>query len=116
MFEEAILVMDARSSSESVRSSDYGRIRHGSDWTRLYKAQDLYLDISLQRNQDQSVLIGQLIAMKEGVEFVGSISTKNQRFLPLNDRGGFRIILEPGLHDLHLHLGSDLIVVRGLEA
>lgn len=116
MFDEAILVMDARSGSESVRSSDYGRIRHGADWTRLYKAQDFYLDLSLQRNQSQAVLMGQLIPMKEGCEVVGTVGTEDKRYIPLNDKGGFRVSLEPGLHDLHIHLGSDLIVVRGVEA
>jgi hypothetical protein len=116
MFDEAILVMDARSSGESVRSSDYGRIRHGSDWTRLYKAQDFYLDLSLQRNQSEAVLLGQLIPVKEGSQIVGSVATENRRYIPLNDRGGFRVSLEPGLHDLHIHLGSNLIVVRGVEA
>ena len=116
MFDEAILIMDARSEGQSVRSSGYGQIRHGADWTRLYKAQDFYLDLSLQRNQDEAVLLGQLIPMKEGSEIVGTVGTEDKRYIPLNEKGSFRVSLEPGLHDLHIHLGSDLIVVRGVEA
>ena len=116
MFEEAILVMDSRTGGESVRTSDYGRIRHGADWTRLYKAQNCYLDLSLQRGQNEAVLLGQLIPMKEGSEMVGTVETEDKRYVPLNAKGGFRVSLQPGLHDLHIHLGSDLIVVRGVEA
>ena len=111
MFDEAILVMDARS-GESVRSGGV----QGAGWTRLYKAQDYYLDMTLLRGQSDAVLMGQLISVQPETDVLGTVGIENQGSVPLDSSGNFRMMLEPGLHDLHIYLHNSLVVVRGLEA
>lgn len=113
MFDEAILIMDSRSESASARSQVVG-----FDWTRLYKSERYFLDLWLQHTSGGAVLMGQIIPEdpKQTATLVGSVAIKGQGHSLLNKEGGFRISLEPGLHDLHVDLCGEVIAVRGLQA
>jgi hypothetical protein len=111
LFEEAILVMDSRSQSGSVRSQSVG-----GGWTRLYKSDFYFLDLSLQYTSVGATLVGQVLPANPERRVVGSVATKNQYSITLDREGGFKINLEQGLHDLHLHLNNGVIAVKGLEA
>ena len=88
----------------------------GSSWSRLYQSSHCFLDLALQRNPLEAILMGQIVPKSPEHEVVGSVATPAQRFIPLDAQDSFWVVLEPGLYDLHIHLGSGLIVVRGLEA
>ena len=111
MFDEAILIMDSRSESALVRSQVVG-----FDWTRLYKSERFFLDLWLQHTHSGAVLVGQIIAEDSKQPVVGYVAIQSQDQSPLNWEGGFKIPLKPGRHDLHIHLGNEVIAVRGLEA
>ena len=111
MFSEAILVMDSRTESGTVRSQGLG-----SNWTRLYKTEDYFLDLSLEHKGQKAILMGQIIATQPTQQVTGSAATKTQRYIGLDANGSFRVSLEPGIHDLLIHLSSGVIGVSGIEA
>lgn len=53
---EAVLVMDSRDTTSSVRSQAFT-----AGWSRLYQAGAYYLDLSLKQDGDQTVLMGHVL-------------------------------------------------------
>ena len=111
MHNEAILVMDSRTESGSVRSQALS-----ADWSKLYKTEDYFLDLTLHHKGSETILMGHILATESSQQVVGTVATPDKRYIPLDASGSFRVSLEPGLHDLHFHLSSGVIAVRGLEA
>ncbi len=53
---EAVLVMDSRDTTSSVRSQAFA-----GGWSRLYQAGAYYLDLSLKQDGDHTVLMGHVL-------------------------------------------------------
>lgn len=111
---EAILIMDSRNmASAAVRHQNF----QGA-WSKLYKAGDLYLDLSLKVDGKGTVLVGQVIAeaQKPVALHVTLHGPSQSSSSPVNEYGNFRMsILEKGDHLLEFDLGEESFVVRGLE-
>ncbi|MCX7782591.1 MAG: hypothetical protein N2318_02985 [Meiothermus sp.] len=111
---EAILIMDSRNMpSAAVRHQNF----RGA-WSKLYKAGDLYLDLSLRVDGKGTVLVGQVIAeaQKPVALHVTLHGPSQSSSSPVNEYGNFRVsILEKGDHLLEFDLGEESFVVPGLE-
>lgn len=109
----AKLVMDSRKTLVSVRNQNLS-----GSWSQLYKAGDLYLDLSLRSNGLESVLMGHLVT--DGVLPIPAHSTArltsetNQLYASdISSTGSFRLPAQRGLYRLELNLeGLDITVDR----
>lgn len=111
---EAILIMDSRNMPGAA-------VRHHNfqcAWSQLYKAGDLYLDLSLKVDEKGTILVGQVIAEAQNpvalhVTLHGPSQSSSS---PVNEYGNFRVsIVEKGDHLLEFELGEESFVVRRLE-
>ncbi|GIW33683.1 hypothetical protein [Meiothermus sp.] len=113
-YKEAILIMDSRNTPTSA-------VRHQpfhSAWSRLYKAGDMYLDLSLRPEGRDAVLVGQVIAEAHKPVTLSVVlhgPGGSNRSL-VNEYGTFRLsVQEKGDHVLEFDLGEETFWVRGLE-
>jgi hypothetical protein len=111
---EAILIMDSRNlPSAAVRCQNF----HGT-WSKLYKAGDMYLDLSLKAEGRGAMLVGQvLVEVQKPVALNVTLhSPSRSNTSPVNEYGNFRVsIQEKGDHVLEVDLGEETFLVRGLE-
>ncbi len=111
---EAILIMDSR-------NTPTGAVRHQpfhSAWSKLYKAGDMYLDLSLKADGKGTVLVGQVIAeAHQPVALSVVLQGPSRRDTSaVNEYGTFRLsVQEKGDHVLEFDLGEESFVVPGLE-
>lgn len=111
---EAILVMDSRTTSIALRSQSFG-----GAWSKLYKMDEFYLDLSLKPERDQAMLMGRLV--NSGPQVAGSVSLVSQegeclRQVSLNDAGIFRLpVTQGGTYQLQMLVGEQQFVVRSLD-
>ncbi len=111
---EAILIMDSRTTpTRAVRHQNF----QGA-WSRLYKAGDLYLDLSLRVEGQGATLVGQVIAEAQKPVALNVVlhGPSGSEASPVNDYGIFRLnIREKGDHVLEFDLGDEAFMVPGLE-
>lgn len=106
---EAILIMDTRSVRAGLRNQDLA-----GNWSRLYKANQLYLDVSLKVERGSAVLMGQVIEAKpletrptdakpepvestlKGQARLKTLSDTVAAQVDLDESGGFRLDLPRG--------------------
>ncbi len=111
---EAILIMDSRTTPASA-------VRYQSfrgTWSKLYKAGDMYLDLSLKAEGRGAVLVGQVIAeaYQPMVLNVALYGPSQRETGAVSEYGIFRLnIHEKGEHVLEFDLGKETFLVRGLE-
>lgn len=112
---QAKLVMDSRKTLVSVRNQNLS-----GSWSQLYKAGDLYLDLSLRSNGLESVLMGHLVA--DAAAAIPSHATarltseKNESYASdISPTGSFRLPAQRGLYRLELSLDGLNITVDRLE-
>jgi len=111
---EAILIMDSRTTlTSSVRHQNF----HGV-WSKLYKAGEMYLDLSLKAGGRDAALVGQVIAEAHKPVALSVVlhGPGGSNFSPVNEYGNFRLnVQEKGDHVLEFDLDKETFVVRGLE-
>lgn len=111
---EAILIMDSRTTPASaVRHQNF----HGV-WSKLYKAGDMYLDLSLKAEGSGATLVGQVIAEAHKPIALSVVlhGPGGSNLSPVNEYGNFRLnVQEKGDHVLEFDLGGETFLVRGLE-
>ncbi len=111
---EAILIMDSRTTPTStVRHQNF----HGT-WNKLYKAGDMYLDLSLKVEGRGATLVGQVIAEAHKPVALSVVlhGPGGSNLSPVNEYGNFRLnVQEKGDHVLEFDLGGETFWVRGLE-
>ncbi len=95
---EAVLVMGSRGLAPSVRS-----LAFNSAWSKLYRADDYYLDMSVQPEDQSARLQGQLLSDKSERSLAGDIrlyfgdgageerAARRTRRLQLGSRPGRRV-------------------------
>lgn len=111
---KAILIMDARSSPETLRSQNIT-----AAWSRVYKIEDYYIDLNLKANSHMAVLMGQILPVTRGVHG-SSIDLKGPdgkvlQNLTVGGAGDFRCTLSyPGVYQLEIRL-SDRVLSLPLE-
>lgn len=111
---EAILIMDSRNTPTSA-------VRHQpiySTWSKLYKAGDMYLDLSLKADGKATFLVGQVIAEAHQPVALSVVlqGPSKRNTSAVNEYGTFRLIVpEKGDHVLEFDLGEETFLVRGLE-
>lgn len=111
---EAILIMDSRTTLASA-------VRHQNipgAWSKLYKAGDMYLDLSLKVEGRGAMLVGQVIAeAHKPVAMSVVLQGPSRRSTSIvNEYGTFRLsVQEKGDHVLEFDLGEETFIVPGLE-
>ncbi len=111
---EAILIMDSR--FMPGRALRHQSFRDG--WSKLYKAGDLYLDLTLKTEGAKFVLVGQVIAEAQQFSELNITLHRPNGYntSPVNEYGIFRLnIQEKGSHMLEFDLGQDAFVIHGIE-
>lgn len=111
----AKLVMDSRKTLVAVRGQNFT-----GSWSQLYKAGDLYLDLSLRNNGIESVLMGHLVTDASSpvapLSKARLTSEKNQTYMSdINSTGSFRLPAQRGLYRLELELQGVGITIDRLE-
>ncbi|GIW25221.1 hypothetical protein [Meiothermus sp.] len=111
---EAILIMDSRHTpTRAVRHQAFR-----SSWSKLYKAGNLYLDLSLKAEGKETVLVGQVIAEAQQPMVLNVVlkGPSQRNASTVNEYGNFRLsVEEQGEHVLEFDLGEETYLVRGLE-
>lgn len=111
---EAVLIMDSRNiPSAAVRHQNFQGV-----WSKLYKAGDLYLDLSLKVDGKGTVLVGQVIAEAHQSAALRVVLQGPSRrdTSAVNEYGTFRLrVQEKGEHALEFDLGEETFLVQGLE-
>ncbi|WP_337869216.1 hypothetical protein [Meiothermus sp.] len=111
---EAILIMDSRfTPGMALRHQNlFGR------WSQLYRAGDLYLDLTLKSEDAKFVLVGQVIA--EARQFSRSHITlhgpNRYNTSPVNEYGIFHLnIQQKGRYELEFAMGQETFLIHGIE-
>jgi len=112
---EAILIMDSRSTPHlAVRKQNFSGF-----WSKLYKAGELYLDLTFRSEGANAVLMGQVITNQELLSprvVLHSPGKTSIATTKLTESGRFRFeVKEPGDHLLELGVGEETFMVQGLE-
>lgn len=113
---EAVLVMDSREATPSVRSQAFI-----AGWSRLYQAGAYYLDLSLKRDGERAVLMGHVLPpvgehQVRGQVRVGPIESEASKVGPAGD---FRLEVDLGsLRSLEVELETVRLTIGdlGIEA
>ncbi len=111
---EAILIMDSRTTpTRAVRHQNF----QGA-WSKLYKAGDMYLDLSLKAEGKGATLVGQVIAEAQKPVALNVVlhGPSGCEASPVNECGIFRLNIQgKGDHMLEFDLGEETFMVPGLE-
>jgi hypothetical protein len=106
MKKQAILILTSEGSpGPGLRSS-----APSSAWTRLYQANDYYLDLSYKRDGEQGLLLGQLLHEGEASSGAARITLVGPEGTPLQTEeitlnSGFRLVVgDVAAHRLELTL------------
>lgn len=110
---EAILIMDSRSAPAMVRSHSTCE-----SWNRLYKLDNLYLDLSLKIDESGPLLMGKLLTPNP-LEGRVRLVAENQEVLQeaeLGAMGVWRVqVPTDRVYRLEMHLGGHPPVVHSLD-
>lgn len=110
---EAILVMDSRNVLSAVRNHSL----NGS-WSRLYKVDSHYLDLSLKIEGTEPLLIGKLVTptQAEGSARLMACDGGLLQEVELSASGMFRLpVPTTGVYHLEMSLGEQQFVVRSVD-
>jgi hypothetical protein len=78
---EAVLVMDSRDATSSLRSQAFA-----AGWSRLYQAGAYYLDLSLKQDGDHTVLMGHVLPPVGEHQVKGAVRRGGTRDGAFNDQ------------------------------
>jgi len=110
---EAILVIDSRGALSAVRNHSLG-----GTWSKLYRVDNHYLDLSLKVENAEPHLIGKLVTpIQTGgwVRFVACDGGLLQE-VELGASGMFRLpVPAPGVYHLEMSLSDQQFVVRSVD-
>ncbi len=111
---QARLVMDSRKTLSSVRNQNLT-----GSWSQLYKADHLYLDLSLRNSTGESLLLGHLVSdpsspipLQATARLVGE---QEEYATAISSMGSFRLPVQSGVYRLELDLVNSHIAVDKLE-
>ncbi|MCS7067899.1 MAG: hypothetical protein N2Z75_04120 [Meiothermus sp.] len=110
---EAILVMDSRNALRAVRNHSV----NGS-WSRLYKVDKHYLDLSLKVEGTEPLLIGKLVTptQSSGQARLMTCDGGVLQEVELSASGMFRLpVPATGVYHLEMSLGEQHFVVRSVD-
>jgi len=114
---EAVLVMDSRDATSSVRSQAFT-----AGWSRLYQAGAYYLDLSLKQDGDHTVLMGHVLPPVGEHQVKGRVrmaQLEGEVDSNIGPAGDFRLRVDPGqLNGLEVELETVRLMVGdlGIEA
>ena len=105
--------MESRGLAPSVRGVGFH-----SDWSRLYQAEEFYLDLMLKPKDKKASLLGQLLN-EDGIALVGDVELlRGDESLGLmtlgRDADFFMEIEEAGNYELKITLSDSTIIVGDL--
>ncbi len=109
---EAILVMDSRNVLLAVRNQSQG------SWSKLYKVDNHYLDLSLKLEGANALLIGKLVTatQTEGSARLMACDGGLLQEVELSASGMFRLpVPMAGVYHLEMSLGEQQFVVRSVD-
>lgn len=114
---EAQLIMESYGHAPSVR---FRNLKPVAVWSKLYRADDYYLDISLQKSQDILQLSGKVLAVDETFSLKGNIRLYEDEHLlsemTLPDDADFSLVLNHhGIYQLECELSDLILEVANLE-
>ena len=108
---EAVLIMDSRETTTSVRSQAFV-----GGWSKLYQAGTYYLDLSLKMDGQAAVLMGHVLPPVGEHQVRGRVRV-NRTQTDLGPAGDFRIEIDPvQLKNLEVELENIALAVRDLDA
>ncbi len=110
---EAILVMDSRNVLSAVRNHSLS-----GSWSRLYKVDKHYLDLSLKVEGTEPLLIGKLVTptQAEGSARLMACDGGLLQEVELSASGMFRLpVPTTGVYHLEMNLGEQQFVVRSVD-
>jgi hypothetical protein len=89
---EAVLVMDSRDTTSSVRSQAFA-----GGWSRLYQAGAYYLDLSLKQDGNHTVLMGHVLPPVGEHQVKGAVRIAlTEQASNIGPAGDFRLEIQPG--------------------
>ncbi|WP_299427804.1 hypothetical protein [uncultured Meiothermus sp.] len=110
---EAILVMDSRNLLHDVRNNSLS-----GSWSKLYKVDHHYLDLSLKVEGAESLLIGKLVTptQSNGQARLVACNGGLLQEVELGASGMFRLpVPTTGVYHLEMRLGEQQFVVRSVD-
>jgi hypothetical protein len=110
---EAILVMDSRNAPFVVRNHSLS-----GTWSKLYKVDNHYLDLSLKLEGTEPLLIGKLVTptQTEGSARLMACDGGLLQEVELSASGMFRLpVPTAGVYHLEMSLGEQQYVVRSVD-
>ncbi len=110
---EAILVMDSRNVLSPVRNQGLS-----GSWSRLYKVDNHYLDLSLKVEGTEPILIGKLVTptLSSGLARLMASDGGLLQEVELGASGMFRLpVPAMGVYNLEMSLGAQQFVVRSVD-
>jgi hypothetical protein len=110
---EAVLVMDSRDTTSSVRSQAFA-----GGWSRLYQAGAYYLDLSLKQDGDHTVLMGHVLPPVGEHQVKGQVRISEQggeKDSNIGPAGDFRLEVKMGeLQSLEVELETVRLTISDL--
>ncbi|WP_337869224.1 hypothetical protein [Meiothermus sp.] len=109
----AILVMDSRSALPAVRNHSLS-----GSWSKLYKVDNHYLDLSLKLEGAEPLLIGKLVTAAQvgGSARLMACDGGLLQEVELSASGMFRLpVPAAGVYHLEMSLGEQQFVVRSVD-
>jgi hypothetical protein len=110
---EAVLVMDSRDTTSSVRSQAFA-----GGWSRLYQAGAYYLDLSLKQDGDHTVLMGHVLPPVGEHQVKGQVRISEQggeKDSNIGPAGDFRLEVKMGeLQSLEVELETVRLSISDL--
>ncbi len=110
---EAVLVMDSRDTTSSVRSQAFA-----GGWSRLYQAGAYYLDLSLKQDGDHTVLMGHVLPPVGEHQVKGQVRISEQggeKDSNIGPAGDFRLEVKMGeLQALEVELETVCLTISDL--
>jgi hypothetical protein len=110
---EAVLVMDSRDTTSSVRSQAFA-----GGWSRLYQAGAYYLDLSLKQDGDHTVLMGHVLPPVGEHQVKGLVriaEVGGQKDSSIGPAGDFRLEVQIGeLQSLEVELETVRLSISDL--
>ncbi len=110
---EAILVMDSRSVLSAVRNHSLS-----GSWSKLYRVDNHYLDLSLKIEGTEPLLVGKLVTPTQtaGSARLMAYDGGLLQEVELSASGMFRLpVPATGVYHLEMNLGEQHFVVRSVD-
>ena len=114
MTHTAVLVMESRGLAPAVRSMDFS-----GTWSKLYRAGDVYLDMTLKPAAKAASLQGQLLtegerALRGEIKLIKDGTVLASTMLGADADFGMNVA-QPGLYGLELELSGETVAISDIK-